>query len=165
MRYAEAALIIRNNDVLDRVFGDSSINEALNIADDILCKLEEDYELVPRNDSVKHRKISSLTDEEIKFIVNEIFKPEKITRIKRNKKEDSISCKIYTKWYTPDTASSETSILISDIVVLRNPFNNGEDAIESYGYPIDRENYKQLKLFCFAKGIFPSEWIENNPYL
>ena len=40
-------------------------------------------------------KFLDLTDEEIKQIVMDIFQPKKITCIKRNKKWDEITCKIY----------------------------------------------------------------------
>ena len=115
---------------------------------------------------MKQRKFIDLTDDEIREIVTDIFAPKKITCIKRSKKYDEITCKIYTEWETTDDDGNKIPELIPDELTLMNPFDYGESAIQVQ-FQVDREDYTKLKQFCFAKGIYgvSIKWQMNNPYL
>ncbi len=112
------------------------------------------------------RKFTDLTKDEIKFIVNEIFSPKKITNIKVHKKDDEISCTIYTEWHTTDDDGKDVIDVIPDEIELRNPFDYGENAIWAQ-FSLNHEDYSKLKSFCYAKGIYGAsiEWLTNNPYM
>ena len=111
------------------------------------------------------RKFLDLSEDEIKQIVTDIFSPKKITCIKKSKKWDEITCKIYTEWETTDDDGNEISEIIPDEITLMNPFDYGEDAIQAE-FQLNGNDYKKLKQFCFAKGIYGAsiEWLLNNPY-
>lgn len=47
---------------------------------------------------MKYRDFLDLTDDEIRFIVNEIFKPVNIDNISRNSEWREITCEITTTW-------------------------------------------------------------------
>lgn len=114
------------------------------------------------------KQVYDLTKEEIIQIVNDIFSPKKITNIKIHKRDMSVSCTIYSDWYTKDENGNEEVIEVRDNLTLRNPFDNGfYEAIEfeDSNYPTDREDLKIFKRFCYAKGILPEYLIEDNPYL
>ena len=77
---------------------------------------------------MKKRKFAELTDEEVREVVSDIFKPERISCIKRSKRDDEIICKIYTRW---DGGEDEPdSFLACDELTMRNPFQYGVSAIE-----------------------------------
>ena len=116
-------------------------------------------------DSTNTRNFLDLTDDEVKQIVTDMFDPKKITCINRHKRDDMITCKIYTEWKTTDDDGNTIPELFSDEITLRNPFDYGEDAIDS-DFQIQRSDYTKLKQFCFAKGIYGAalDWLLNNPY-
>lgn len=113
-------------------------------------------------------KLIDLTNDEIKQILQDIFQPKKITCIKRNKKYDEIYCKMYTEWKSINDNGEEEINLIADDITLRNPFNN--DKYDSFGitdFEITYNDYKKLKQFCYAKGIYGHsiDFLFDNPYL
>ncbi len=108
---------------------------------------------------MQYREFLSLTDEEIRQIVTDIFEPKKISCIQRHKRGEYISCKIYTEWFWDNESSSQ---IVADTLELRDPFKNGSSAIH-VDFSLDPEDYDILKKFCFAKGIVP--WAQDNPYL
>lgn len=112
------------------------------------------------------RKFLDLTDDEIRQVVTDIFSTKKITCIKRSKKWDEITCKIYTEWETTDDDGNTIDELIPDELTLKNPFDYGEKAIYVQ-FQVKQADYKTLKQFCFAKGIYGKsiEWLINNPYI
>lgn len=55
---------------------------------------------------MKYRKLTDLTDEEVKFIVNEIVKPEKILLIERNLESNYITVLEIQKWQFEDDDGS-----------------------------------------------------------
>lgn len=114
----------------------------------------------------RKRRISDLTNDEIKFIVNEIFKPKKITNIKAHKREDMISCTIYTEWTGKDDNGNEEITVIQDYVELRNPFDYETEAIWWQDVAIHRDDYDKLKSYCYIKGIYGEsiKWLTDNPY-
>ena len=111
-------------------------------------------------------KFLDLTDEEIKQIVMDIFQPKKITCIKRSKKWDEITCKIYTEWTTTEDDGTIINELIPDELTLKNPFDYGEEAIH-VNFQVYSADYKKLKQFCFAKGIYgySINFLLDNPYI
>ena len=56
--------------------------------------------------------------------------------------------------------------LISDKLTLKNPFDYGEEAI-CIDFQINSADYKKLKQFCFAKGIYGRsiDFLLDNPYI
>ena len=109
---------------------------------------------------MKYREFLSLTDDEIRQIVTDIFHPKKITCIKRNKTFQEITCKIYMEWGDP--ADEDGIYTMADTLTLKDPFKNLSGAI-SVDFSVLGEDYHRFKQFCFAKGISP--WLKDNPYL
>ena len=112
---------------------------------------------------MEYREFLSLTNEEVKQIVTDIFAAKKVTNIKHSKKWDEITCKIYTEWETTDDNGKEVVDLIPDELTLCDPFKYGEDALHVQ-FQLKSSDYIQLKQFCIAKGILP-DWVKNNPYI
>lgn len=111
----------------------------------------------------KQREFLDLTEDEIRQIVTDIFYPKKITCIKKSKKYNEITCKIYTEWETEDEP-----IICADEIGLTNPFNlsDASEAI-SANFTLYASDIQKLKSFCFAKGIYGAniDWLINNPYM
>lgn len=112
----------------------------------------------------QYRKFTDLSKDEIRQIVSDIFHPKKITNIETHKRDEEITCTIYTEWEGRDDNGNPEIDLIPDTLTLRNPFEYGEDAIE-VDFPLRYNDYLKLKQFCFAKGIFNEDWVNDNPYL
>lgn len=114
---------------------------------------------------VKQRKFLDLSDNEIRQIVNDIFSPQKISCIKKSRKYDEITCKAYTEWTSYNDDGKEEVSVIPDEVVLRNPFDYGEGAIQAQ-FQLLAEDYNKLKAFCFSKGIFGAsiKWLTDSLY-
>lgn len=111
-------------------------------------------------------KFLDLTENEIRQIVNDIFSPKKITCIKKSKKYDEITCKIYTEWECHDDDGNLVPEVIPDEITLMNPFDYGEDSIQA-PFQVTGQDYKKLKQFCFSKGIYgvSIDWLIDNPYM
>ena len=114
---------------------------------------------------VPERNFVDLTNEEVKRIVTDIFAAKKVTNIKRSKRNGEITCTIYTEWQTTDDDGTVIDELIPDELTLMNPFEYGYDAIQ-VDFQKNPEDYKKLKQFCFANGVYGKEidWIFKNPY-
>jgi len=110
------------------------------------------------------RKITDLTNEEIKEIVSDIFKARKITCIKRYRNSEEVTCKIYTEW-EPDEPGGKP-IVLADELTLRNPFVYGSKAI-AVDMSLKSEDYKKLKQYCYAHGVTEGvdDYLHDNPYL
>ena len=108
------------------------------------------------------RDFLSLTTDEIKEIVNEIFKPKKITSVKKSRKYDEITCTIYTEWRELDDDGKPVTDIIQDSLTLMNPFDYGERAIY-VDFGLTADDYTKLKRFCYEKGIRGAEiaWLTN----
>ena len=111
------------------------------------------------------KKFTDLTKDEVRFIVTEMFNPKKVTNIKIHKRDDEITCTIYTEWETTDDDGKDIIVTIPDEVTLYNPFDYGERAIYA-DFSVNGSDYNKLKSFCYAKGIYGAsiEWLTNNPY-
>jgi len=107
-----------------------------------------------------------LTNEEVKQIVTDIFSCERVTNIKRDRKYDEITCNIYTEWHSTNDKGEDEYDVVCDELTLKNPFDYGEDAIH-VDFSVRWDDYKQLKQFCFAKGIYGREidFLFDNPYM
>lgn len=112
---------------------------------------------------MEYREFLSLTDEEVKQIVTDIFAAKKVMNIKRSKKWDEITCKIYTEWETTDDDGKEVIELIPDELTMCDPFKYNEEALH-VNFQLKSSDYIQLKQFCIAKGILP-DWVKDNPYM
>ena len=111
------------------------------------------------------KTIFDLTDEDIRRVVTDMFSCKKVTCIKRSKKWDEISCKIYTEWETTDDDGNEVVEVLADDLELKNPFDYGESAIHVQ-MGLNSEDYTKWKQMCYARGIRGAsiKWIEDNPY-
>lgn len=109
-------------------------------------------------------RICDLSDEDIAHIVTDMFSPKKITNIRRHKRDDYVSCNVYTEWFSKDENGKEEATVCKDEVELRNPFEYGQGAICAEGIPLNSSDYVKFKQFCFARGMRP-DWMENNPYI
>lgn len=110
------------------------------------------------------RKFTDLSKDEIRQIVNDIFQPKKITNIETHKRDEEITCTIYTEWESYDDDGKLEIDLIPDTLTLRNPFEYGDNAIH-VDFSVGYNDYLKLKQFCFSKGIFHEDWVKDNPYL
>lgn len=109
-------------------------------------------------------KMCDLTNGEIIRIVTDIFQPKKITCITRHKREDYISCHVYTDWQSSNDDGTVDTVTCRDEIELRNPFECGRNAIYGGDIPLREQDYTLLKQFCFAHGMMP-DWMRDNPYL
>lgn len=103
---------------------------------------------------LKYREFLSLTDEEIEFILKDIFEATKVENITRNQKWNNIEVDITTQWEDPDK---------------ENGYMDVTDTITLYGYTIeapfsidigDRWRWEQ---FLLSKGC--NDLLKDNPYL
>ena len=114
---------------------------------------------------MQYREFLSLTDDEVKQIVNDIFIPEKITCITRSKKHGEIRCKIYVEWETTDENDEPVVYTAPSDIVMSNPFDNHEESLLVDDNYASSGELLKLKQFCFAKGIYETSVVKNNPYL
>lgn len=100
---------------------------------------------------LKYRKLTDLTDEEIKFAINDIIHPESIGEIERDYQRDQIDVDITTDWgedgepeLITDTISLEHDRICLDWIDHNNP------------------DFR-WKQFLLAKGC--NRLLKDNPYL
>ena len=105
---------------------------------------------------LKYRKFISLTDDEIKLIIKDMFHPESINYIEKDKRYDEINVGISTKWYSTDKNGNEEEDLIEDEIIL------GEDEITA-DFQILAKDMDLYKKFLFSLGIH--DLFKDNPYL
>ena len=114
---------------------------------------------------MQYRKITDLTDDEIEFIVFEIYKPEKITRIIRKPRKEEVVVKVKTQWHYTDDNGKDVYYLDTEELILRDPFKNHD------GFEYDHNTYsfnayeeqEKFKKYCLAKGV--CYLLKNNIYL
>lgn len=103
---------------------------------------------------MRYRKFLSLTDDEIRFILTDIFDPVKIENIKRYSDSDMITAEITTGgWGTDD---NQEGFEITDVIELMPDDINVDFNTSSH----DIHKYQQ---FLLAKGC--NELLKDNPYL
>ena len=115
---------------------------------------------------LKYRDFLSLSEEEIKRIVTDMLDAKEVTDIEyhRDGKDPFISCMVCTgPWLRKTEDEKEEIDFYRDRLELRDPWDNGEDALLLYEYDIGIEAFDKFKQFCIAKGIFPL--LKDNPYM
>lgn len=105
----------------------------------------------------KYRRIIDLTDEEIRFIINDIFDPKVIENIQRDVVEDRITCDITTDGWN----DGETAYAMTDELSLSMP-SAVHSGIE-IDFSVNPEEILKWKQFCIAKGC--NTLFKNNPYI
>ena len=106
-----------------------------------------------------NKRITDLTNEEIKEFFRSLNDDFKLLDISRDKARDEITCNIRSSYWIEFNTSR---VYEENKLILTDPYdwNDSEDSIYiQYGEEA-LENWKQ---FCFAKGIYP-DWMLNNPY-
>lgn len=104
-----------------------------------------------------YRDLLTLTDDEIRYILNDIFDPVSIENIQRDKLSYTITADMTTKWNDFENSDME----IKDEIELSLPglFHTGL----SVDFSIDEKDIKKWKMFLLAKGCHPL--LKDNPYL
>ena len=100
---------------------------------------------------LKYRKLTDLTDEEIKFAINDILHPVSIGEIKRDYKWDTIDVDVTTDW----GEDGETE-LITDTISLEH------DQIHLNWIDYNNPDFR-WRQFLLAKGC--NRLLKDNPYL
>lgn len=107
---------------------------------------------------LQYREFLSLTDEEIEFILTEMFNPTKIENIERNKEYNEITVEMTTcGWDDGEGGKFE----IWDVITLKIPTNY------SCGLEVDfsltSEDKLKWRQFLLAKGC--DYRLKDNPYM
>lgn len=104
---------------------------------------------------MKYRPFLSLSNEEIEFIIKEIFpNTPRVDNIVRNEKTETISCDIYIMEEYPDFA---------DTLDLTVPSIRDPEGITTHDFALDSEELWIWQQYLLAKGC--DRRLENNPYL
>lgn len=104
----------------------------------------------------EYKPVTSLKDEEITYIINEIFTPKSISNIERDIDEHCISADIVTEWN-----DGETDYDATDTVYLYEP--DMRPYLIDVDFSLDTDDILKWKQYCLAKGCYPL--LINNPYL
>lgn len=102
---------------------------------------------------MKYREFLALTDEEIRFILTDIFNPTKIENIRRDEKYNEIIVDITTDGWDDDEGGT---FQITDEIFLHM------DTIE-VDFSLDDVDLKKWRQFLLAKGC--DVRLKDNPYL
>lgn len=107
---------------------------------------------------MKFREFLSLTDEEIEFIVHDIFNTEKIENIRRDEEWKEITCDITTEGWND---GEEGNFSVTDELTLKMPtLTNCGIQID---FSIDGDDMRKWRQFCLAKGC--NDYLKDNQYL
>lgn len=101
---------------------------------------------------LRYREFLSLTDEEIRLILTDIFNPVKIENIQRNEELDEITAEITTDGWDDGESVYEST----DEVTLK------QNTIQ-VDFSVDSEDMLKYKQFLLAKGC--NYLLKDNPYL
>ena len=114
---------------------------------------------------MKYRPITDLTDDEVKQIVDEIFKPKRIFKITRRKRAKEIEVSIKTDWCFYDDDGKKKVYEDTEYVTLKDPFlTNGGIETDKNTYDFDSAKHDfMFKQFCLAKGVCCL--LKDNPYM
>ncbi len=110
------------------------------------------------------KKLTDLSEKEIRQIVQDMFSPQEITNIVYDKEFDQIHCTIKAEFETLDDGK-RVVFTASEDILLSNPFDSGEDSILEDDDIVPYKERLMFKQFCFVKGIYETDVITNNPYL
>ncbi len=103
---------------------------------------------------MKYREFLDLTNDEITFILNDIFHPKKIENINRDKEWNQIDVDMTTDWGKAD--DEDGIIEITDNIIL------SMDDIK-VDFQMAKGSMTKWKQFLLAKGC--NYLLKNNPYL
>lgn len=107
---------------------------------------------------LQYREFISLTDEEIKFILTEMFNPTKIENIERDKEWNEITAEITTGgWDNGEEGEFE----MEDVITLKIPtvYNCGLEV----DFSLTSEDKLKWSQFFLAKGC--DYRLKDNPYM
>ena len=107
---------------------------------------------------LKYRKFLDLTDDEIKFILTDIFHPVKIENINRSAAWDEITADITTDGWDDFNGGSRQ---MTDEITLSIPQTNNCGI--QVNFSLDKEDILKWKQFLLAKGC--NYLLKDNPYL
>lgn len=107
---------------------------------------------------MKYREFLDLTDEEIKFILNDIFHPVNVENIQRDKEWDEFTVEMTTGGW--DDGEDE-DFEITDEITLKLP-TSGNCGLE-VDFSLDKEDGLKWRQFLLAKGC--NYLLKDNPYL
>ena len=107
---------------------------------------------------MNYREFLSLTDEEIEFIVRDIFDTVNIENIERDPIDNTITCDITTDGWS---VGENEDFVITDTLTLSEPtpLDPGIDV----DFSLDQNHIKKWRQFCIAKGCNP--YLKDNSYL
>lgn len=91
---------------------------------------------------LKYREFLDLTDEEIEFILKDIFHCSKVENIHRDKKFNNITAEITTTW---DVGEPEYSEITDEITLTEN-------SIDEVDFSLAKGDLLKWKQFLLAKG-------------
>lgn len=105
----------------------------------------------------EYREFLSLTDEDIKFILTDIFHPIKIENIFKSEDFNEIYADITTGWWeTFDDDGNEVEEELTDTVILSQ-----NDLYVNFS--LNRDELLKYRQYLFSKGI--CKLLKDNPYL
>lgn len=100
---------------------------------------------------LRYREFLNLTDEEIEFIINDIFHPVKVDNIQRDKDFNEITADITTTWNDGEenfNVTDEITLTIKKIIV---------------NFSLTKNDLLKWQQFLLAKGC--DYRLKDNPYL
>lgn len=100
---------------------------------------------------LRYREFLNLTDEEIEFIINDIFHPVKVDNIQRNKDFNEITADITTTWNDGEenfNVTDEITLTTKKIIV---------------NFSLTKNDLLKWQQFLLAKGC--DYRLKDNPYL
>lgn len=107
---------------------------------------------------MRYRKFLSLKDDEIRFIVKDIFDAEKVENIRRDEENEEIICDITTGgWSDGETENFS----VTDVLILTEP--TFSDCGLHIDFSIGEEEKRKWRQYCLAKGC--NAYLKDNPYL
>lgn len=102
-------------------------------------------------------ELYELPDDNIRFIITELFHPIHIQVISKNPYAKSVNCIItITKWEDDVLNKYDLCLILADPFLEKNPIKTD---IPVYDCTIDQ--YKEL---CASFGVLP-HWLNNTPYI
>lgn len=112
---------------------------------------------------MKYRKITDLSNKLIKQVINDIFKPLRITRIIKDKEKQEVVVFIVCEWVSENDDGADEIAEFEDRIVLNDPFIF--EGIDNNSIFVDlfQDDIDIYKRFCIANGV--CEYLKDNKYL
>ena len=112
---------------------------------------------------MKYRRITDLSNKQIKQVINDIFKPLKIKRIIKNKERQEVVVLITWEWVSENDDAADEVIELEDRITLTDPFIFEGIENNSIHYDLFQDDIDIYKRFCIANGV--CEYLKDNKYL